>query len=78
MPEHPPGLEGFEPFAFSHGDSTRSVYRHGKGPGVVVVHEIPGITPEVLTKDLVDEAGHPTREALDRVLALFHQRLRAA
>jgi len=29
----------------------------------------------VVTNDLVDEAGHPTREALDRVLALFRERL---
>ncbi len=29
----------------------------------------------VLTEDLVDEPGHPTREALDRVLALFTERL---
>ena len=25
----------------------RDVYRRGKGPGVVVMHEAPGITPEV-------------------------------
>jgi hypothetical protein len=31
----------------------------------------------VLTNDLVDEAGHPTRVALDRVLAFFGERLRA-
>jgi dienelactone hydrolase len=29
----------------------------------------------VLTNDLVDEPGHPTREALDRVLALFSEKL---
>ena len=37
-----------------------------------------GILPiahSVLTTDLVDEAGHPTRVALDRVLAFFHERL---
>ena len=32
----------------------------------------------VLTEDLVDEPGHPTREALDRVLAFFQERLRPA
>jgi dienelactone hydrolase len=31
----------------------------------------------VLTDDLVDEPGHPTRDALDQVLALFHRRLPA-
>jgi dienelactone hydrolase len=30
----------------------------------------------VLTVDLVDEPGHPTRDALDRVLAFFDERLR--
>jgi dienelactone hydrolase len=30
----------------------------------------------VVTKDLVDEAGHPTRQALDRVLGFFRERLR--
>ncbi len=40
-------LEGFDSSPFSHDGVTRSVYRRGTGPGVVVVHEIPGITPEV-------------------------------
>jgi dienelactone hydrolase len=31
----------------------------------------------VLTLDLVDEPGHPTRDALERVLAFFEERLRA-
>jgi hypothetical protein len=31
----------------------------------------------VLTVDLVDRPGHPTRAALDRVLAFFRQRLLA-
>jgi dienelactone hydrolase len=31
----------------------------------------------VVTEDLVDTEGHPTRAALERVLALFHERLRA-
>ena len=30
----------------------------------------------MLTQHLVDEPGHPTREALDRVLAFFAERLR--
>jgi dienelactone hydrolase len=40
-------LEGFEAFPFTHAGATRDVYRRGSGPGVVVIHEIPGITPEV-------------------------------
>jgi dienelactone hydrolase len=40
-------LDGFEETAFTHDGVTRPVYRGGSGPGVVVVHEIPGITPPV-------------------------------
>ena len=40
-------------------------------------HNIPAMAHSVVTNDLVDEEGHPTREALDRVLALFHERLDA-
>ena len=40
-------LEGFETFSFTHDGGTRTVYRRGNGPGVVVMHEIPGITPQV-------------------------------
>ena len=32
----------------------------------------------VVTEDLVDSEGHPTRAALERVLAFFAERLRAA
>ena len=40
-------LEGFTESTFTHDAVTRPVYRGGSGPGVVVVHEIPGITPLV-------------------------------
>jgi dienelactone hydrolase len=40
-------LEGFSESTFSHGGATRTIYRRGRGPGVVIVHEIPGITPQV-------------------------------
>jgi dienelactone hydrolase len=40
-------LEGFARESFSHDGKTRTVYRRGDGPAVVVIHEIPGITPEV-------------------------------
>jgi dienelactone hydrolase len=40
-------------------------------------HGISATAHSVVTKDLVDEAGHPTRAALDRVLAFFEERLRA-
>lgn len=40
-------LEGFTESKFSHDGVERTVYRRGSGPGVIVMHEIPGITPEV-------------------------------
>jgi dienelactone hydrolase len=40
-------LEGFTETTFTHEGSTRTVYRRGAGPGVVIMHEIPGITPPV-------------------------------
>ena len=48
-------LQGFEATPFQHDGVTRPVYQRGAGPGVVVMHEIPGITPEV--------AGFATRVA---------------
>lgn len=39
---------------------------------------IPKDAHSVLTEHLVDEPGHPTRDALDRVLELFRSRLLAA
>src|ERR1700689_2894708 len=46
----PFALEGFEmtPFTSSTGRK-RDVYRTGTGPAVIVIHEIPGITPLVAT-----------------------------
>jgi dienelactone hydrolase len=40
-------LPGFESTRFSHDGKERVVHRRGKGPAVIVMHEIPGITPEV-------------------------------
>jgi dienelactone hydrolase len=37
---------------------------------------IPKMSHSVVTKDLVDEEGHPTREALDRVMSFFAERLK--
>jgi dienelactone hydrolase len=39
-------------------------------------HGIPALAHSVVTEDLVDETGHPTRVALDRVLSFFAERLR--
>ncbi len=38
-------------------------------------HGIKRSAHSVVTEDLVDVEGHPTRDALDQVLAFFHQRL---
>jgi hypothetical protein len=38
---------------------------------------LPRSAHSVLTTDLVDEAGHPTQAALDRVLSFFRERLRS-
>lgn len=40
-------LAGFDSFPFTHDGAVRTVYRRGDGPAVVVMHEIPGITPHV-------------------------------
>ena len=40
-------LAGWTKSEFTAAGFTRDVYRRGAGPGVVVVHEIPGITPKV-------------------------------
>ncbi len=42
-----PELLGFTQESFTHGDTTHAVYRTGTGPAVVVIHEVPGITPRV-------------------------------
>ena len=39
-------------------------------------HGIPSNAHSVLTEHLVDEPGHPTRDALDRVLTLFRDKLK--
>ena len=41
-------------------------------------HGIPRAAHSVLTEHFVDEPGHPTRDALDRVLAFFAERLAPA
>jgi len=49
-------LAGWERGSFSAAGLTRDTYRRGTGPGVVVIHEIPGITPKVteFANDVVD------------------------
>ncbi|MFZ4721268.1 MAG: dienelactone hydrolase family protein [Ilumatobacteraceae bacterium] len=52
----PDVLAGWEKSSFTAAGFTRDVYRRGTGPGVLVVHEIPGITPAVtrFANDVVD------------------------
>jgi dienelactone hydrolase len=40
-------LAGWEKGSFTAAGFTRDTYRRGSGPGVIVVHEVPGITPKV-------------------------------
>ena len=42
-----PVLDGWVQGSFSAAGFTRETYRRGSGPAVIVVHEIPGITPAV-------------------------------
>ena len=41
-------LDGFSTTEFTALDQTKTVYRRGSGPGVLIMTEIPGITPSVL------------------------------
>jgi dienelactone hydrolase len=49
-------LAGWERSSFTAADITHDTYRRGVGPAVIVVHEIPGITPLVtrFADDVVD------------------------
>jgi len=59
-------LAGFETRAFSHDGKTLPVFHGGVGPGVVIIHEIPGITPEVtrFARWVVDAGFHVAMPSL--------------
>ncbi len=40
-------VPGFSKEQFSYSGVTHDVYKAGRGPAVIVIHEIPGITPQV-------------------------------
>lgn len=40
-------LDDFERDSFTHNGATRTVFRQGDGPAVIVIAEMPGITPRV-------------------------------
>ena len=51
-------LPGFTTRSFTHDGKTKPVYWRGQGPGVVIMHEIPGITPSLLRfAEWVADAG---------------------
>src|ERR1700691_4560130 len=51
-------LKDYAPFDFTHGKWTRKVYRRGTGPGVIIIHEMPGLHPLVIRfADRVAAAG---------------------
>ena len=51
-------LKEYSRFEFDDGHYTRTVYRRGQGPGVIVMHEIPGLHPLVIRfADRVAAAG---------------------
>jgi dienelactone hydrolase len=53
----PDALQAFEPTTFTADGTTRAVYRTGSGPAVIVISELPGITPRVA------EFGHKVAAA---------------
>jgi dienelactone hydrolase len=56
----PDPLEGFQESSFTHDHTTRIVYSAGSGPAVIVIHEMPGITPAVAAfgRRVVDAGFH--------------------
>jgi dienelactone hydrolase len=51
-------LADYQAFEFTDGPWTRTVYRRGAGPAVVVIHEMPGLHPDVVRfADRVAAAG---------------------
>lgn len=51
-------LSEYEKFAFDDGRWSRTVYRRGSGPAVIVIHEMPGLHPGVVAfADRVAAAG---------------------
>jgi dienelactone hydrolase len=41
-------LESWTPGSHTANGVTHPTYRKGSGPGVIVIHEVPGITPKVI------------------------------
>jgi dienelactone hydrolase len=73
-------LAGWKRSSFSGAGLERGVYRRGSGPAVIVIHEIPGITPAVIrfanevvergcTVVMPDLVGTPGKEVSNLYLA---------
>jgi len=53
-----PCLADYKSFEFTDGPWTRTVFRRGNGPAVILIHEIPGVHPLVVRlADRIGEAG---------------------
>jgi dienelactone hydrolase len=51
-------LSAYDKFKFDDGRWKRDVYRRGSGPAVIIIHEMPGLHPEVLPfAERVAQAG---------------------
>lgn len=44
----PEALTSYQEFVFDNGRWTRTVFRKGTGPGVIIIHEMPGLHPLVV------------------------------
>ncbi len=54
----PAPIDGYDLYEFYYGEQHHPLYVGGQGPAVVVVHEIPGITPQVVYfADRLKDAG---------------------
>ena len=56
--KHAQVFKDYETFDFDDGRWTRQVFRRGSGPAVIIIHEIPGLHPQVVEfADRVAAAG---------------------
>lgn len=54
----PMSIQGYTASEFTHDGVTKTVYRRGRGPGVIIIAEVPGIHPGMITfANTVAEAG---------------------
>jgi dienelactone hydrolase len=55
-----PALAGFTETMFTHEGTTRPVFQAGTGPAVIIIHEMPGLTPNVAAfgRRVVDAGFH--------------------